>query len=438
MFPTNIFQQVATYQKASLGYLQNLCCFIATTNKKFDNFQNIIDNLGASVTFDLPPRATTIAGLVATFQPAVQRVQTLTVSQSANTSFAVTNQGRLFNVDKTVQSYMGEFGKGFTAQLAASIEGDVAKQAVSGVRNQISGNLQTDSGPYRFFGNGTAPITSYQQLQQAVVNFKNFGAVREGLKFYLPDTIIPTIIGSGLNQFAPMRNNEIANSWEVGEFGTPPTKYYQSNLLPIHISGTTGNANQLLTVVSTNDPTGQNITAITFSGATANDAIAVKSGDLFQMQDNVGLLPNLRFLVFIGDTVSDQPVQVRALADAAANGAGQVTINIYPPLQAAPGVATNTSANRINNNIIAGMQARGLKSHRAGLLVGGDAFYLAMPRLPDQPPFPTSSQYDETTGASLRLTYGTLFGQNQQGMVYDAIWGSTLVPEYSMRLIVPL
>jgi hypothetical protein len=432
-FPTNILQQVQTYQRSSLGYLQNLCCFLSNANKKFKDFEKIVDNLGSVVTFDLPPRATTVQGLVASFQPAVQRLQSLAVTQSSNSSFTVTNQERIFNVDKTSQSYMVEFGKAFTQELAASIEIDIAKNATSHVMDQQTGQLQTNSGPYRFFGNGITPIDSYQQLQQAVVNFKNYGAVSEGMKVYLPDTKIPAIVGSGLNQFAPMRNNDIAMSWEVGNFGTPRVDYYQSNLLPIHEAGGVGNRQDLLTVVSTNDPTGANITQITFSGVTvANDPEAVLSGDLLQFQDNVGSFKNMRFLTFIGHTVSDQPVQVRATADAAATS-GNVTVNIFPALSVAAGGNQN-----LNQNILAGMQVKFLPRHRAGLIVGGNAFYLAMPTLPPQEPFPSHAEYDKTTGASIRLTYGTLFGQNQMGLIYDAIWGSTLVPEYSMRLAFPV
>ena len=72
-------------------------------------------------------------------------------------------------------------------------------------------------------------------------------------------------------------------SWEVGDFGTPLVSYYQSNLMPIHVSGNTGVNQHTLTVVSTNDPTGQNVTQITlYSGAAASDANAVFAGDLFQ------------------------------------------------------------------------------------------------------------------------------------------------------------
>jgi hypothetical protein len=222
-------------------------------------------------------------------------------------------------------------------------------------------------------------------------------------------------------------------SWEVGEFGTPPVMYYQSNLLPVQIAGTVGNSAQLLTVVSTNDPTGNAITQITFSGATVNDVNAIKSGDLLQFQDNVSNQPNLRYLTFVGHTISAQAVQVRALANAAADGSGNVIVNITPTLQSTPGGTQN-----INANIVAGMQAKALPSHKCSLVIGGDAFYIAMPRLPDQYPFPTAAEYDPDTGVSLRMTYGSLFGQNQMGMIHDATWGSVLVPEYSMRIAFPM
>lgn len=225
----------------------------------------------------------------------------------------------------------------------------------------------------------------------------------------------------------------MAMSWEIGDFGTPLVKYYQSNLMPLHVSGNTGVNQSTLTVVAVNDPTGQNVTQITFSGASASDASAVLSGDLLQFQDGVSGQPNMRFLTFIGHRVSANPVQVRAVADAASNSAGNVVVNIFPALNWAGGQNQN-----LNNAIAAGMQVKGLPSHRAGGICGGDALYLAMPKLPEQAPFDTANEYDPETGVSVRLTYGSVFGQNQTGMAYDETHGSTLVPEYSMRLIVPL
>jgi hypothetical protein len=433
VFPNNILQQVQTYQRSGLALLQNLCCHVSTFNTKFKDFDQIQANLGSTVTFDLPPRFSTTASLVAAFQPAVQRVQTLACDQANNTSFSVTSQQRIFNLEKGEEDYMRVFGKSAIAELAAQVEGNIALNWASGVTSQLTNTVNTFSGPYRFFGNGTTALTSYQQLAQAIMFFKNYGSVAEGIKVYLPDTVIPAIVGSGLNQFVPHRNDEIAQSWEVGDFGTPLVSYYQSNLMPLHVSGNTG-VNQLtLTVVSTNDPTGQNVTQITFSGAAATDANAVFSGDLFQFQDGVTGQTNARYLTFIGHFPSANPVQFRATANAASNAGGLVTINITPALNWAGGEFQN-----VNTPIVAGMQVLGLPSHRCGGILGGEAAYLAMPQLPEQDPYATATEYDDDTGVSLRLTYGSLFGQNQTGMIYDETHGSVIVPEYSMRYVIPL
>lgn len=433
VFPTNILQQVQTYQRSGLALLQNLCCHIATANTKFKEFDKIQANLGSTVTFDLPPRFTTTASLVASFEPAVQRVQTLACDQANNTSFAVTSQQRIFNLEKGEEDYMRVFGKSAIAELATQVEGNVALNWASAVSSQLTNTLNFFSGPYRFYGNGTQALTSYQQLAQAIMFFKNYGSVAEGIKVYLPDTVVPSIVGNGLNQFVPNRNDSIAMSWEVGDFGTPRVNYYQSNLMPIHVSGDTGVLQQALTVVSVNDPTGQNVTQITVSGASASDANAVFSGDLFSFQDGVSGQPNMRFLTFIGHFPSANAVQMRATANAASNASGVVTINITPALNWAGGQNQN-----LNNPIVAGMQILGLPSHRCGGILGGDAFYLAMPQLPEQSPYDTANEYDDDTGCSLRLTYGSLFGQNQTGMIYDETHGSVIVPEYSMRYVIPL
>lgn len=435
----NVLQQVQTYQRSGLAYLQNLNCFIGdVTNKKFKDFQKIVANLGSTVTYDLPPRFTTTNTLIATFQPAVQRLQALTVDQAINTSFAFTAQERIFNVDKDTESYMKVFGKSATEQLGSAVEKSVALNCASAMPvNDAAGNptgaLHTESGPYRFFGDGVTPINSFQQLAQMVANFKNFGAPSEGLKIVLSDLMIPALVGNALSQFATKRNDDISMSWQLGNVSGLPGEYFISNLLPIHVSGTVGNSNQTLTVVSTNDPTGANITQITLSGATASDANAIKSGDLLQFQDGVSGQPNMRFLTFIGQNPSGQPVQIRVTADAAATGGGQVTLSITPPLQSAPGATQN-----INNNVAVGMQLKALPTHRAGLVVGGDAFFLAMPQLPNQSPFETANEMDGETGVSMRMTYGSSFGQNQLGMVYDTIWGASLNPDYCMRVVIPV
>jgi len=437
--PVNVLQTVQTYQKAELAWLLNSFCGINLANKKFKNFNDLTANLGDTVTFDTTPRYISYAGLQITEQPSVQRVQSLVCSQAANVSAAYTDQQFIFNV----RDYMDRFGMSAVKELGSLIEADILKNFVSGVivndpQNANFQGAQVNSGPFRFYGDGVTPINSFTQLAQAVANFEDFGAATHKMCAILPVANIPAIVGTGLNQFAMRRNDEIANSWELGRFAN--TEWYESNLLPIHVSGTIGNTaapNNVMTVVSTNDPTGANVTQITFTEPTSGtDANAIKAGDLFQFNDGVSGKPNMRFLTFIGHRPTQQPVQFRAIADAA-TVAGSVTVSI----QTINGVglvwAQNQNQN-LNNAIVAGMTVTPLPSHRAGVLMSGDQFYLAMPQLPDESPFTTSRMVDPDSGASIRHYFGSQFGQNNRAYVRDSIWGSTLVAENSMRLIFPL
>jgi hypothetical protein len=249
---------------------------------------------------------------------------------------------------------------------------------------------------------------------------------------YLSDLTFPLIVNSGLNQFTMDRGNREAMSWEIGQFSK--CEWYQSNLLKTHVSGTEGNQGSTLTVVSTTLDSNGAVIAITFSGTNAaNDVNSIKAYDKFQFSDGVSGQPDMRFLTFIGHVTSQSPVQFRATADATSTAGSQVTVNIFPPLQAPSGNSQN-----INNPIVAGMQVTVLPSHRCGLIMSGDPLFLAMPKLPEEVPFPTSAMTDPASGASLRQYYGSLFGQNQRGMVHDVIWGSTLVDEYAMMVALPL
>lgn len=410
--PNNILQQVQTYQMSGLAYLQNLCCFVSIANTKFKNFQDREANLGDTVTFDLPPRFNTASSLVATFQSAEQRVENLTVNKASNVSYAFTAQQFIFNVE----DYMEKFGKSATEELATEVESDIATVC--------------ETEPYRFYGDGVTQISTFGQLANALAMFRNYGAAKGKTCFVLSDIAQSNIVNSGLNQFSPSRNDDMAMSWEIGSFNR--ADFYISNLLPIHTAGNVGNNSTTLTVVSVNKNADDEVTSIVFSGASASDADAVKENDRFQFNDGVSGQKDLRFRTFIGHRVSQNPVQFKATSDAASTAGGQVTVSITPPLKASSGKTQN-----INHEIAAGMQVSVLPTHRAGVIYSGDALFVGMPRLPEETPFPTANEVDEDTGVSMRQYYGSLFGQNKRGMIHDVIWGKTLVPEYSMAVIFP-
>ena len=413
--PVNILQQVVTYNESNLALLLNSFCFLSTANKKFQKFNDDVPkNLGDTVSFDKPPRFSTNNGLVVTFQSAEQRVQNLVCDQSANVAYEFTAQQFIFNV----RDYMSTFGKSAVAQLGTQVESNVAQLA--------------ETNTYRFYGDGVTPINSYLQLANALAFFRNYGAAPEDTKGYLSDLTFPGIVNSGLNQFTLEKNNREMMSWEVGRFSN--CEWYQSNLLKTHSAGSEGNAGSTLTVVSTTLDANGAVTAITFSGASAaSDANSVKKYDKFQFNDGVSGLTNLRYLTFIGQKPSQNPVQFAATADAASTAGSQVTVSINPPLQVNGGNNQN-----INTPIVAGMQVSVLPDHRCGLIYSGKALFLAMPRLPDEDPYKTAVAMDPDSGASIRQYYGSLFGQNQRGMVHDVLWGSTLVDEYAMMVALPV
>lgn len=439
--PLNTLQTVQLYIKTELAYLSNTFWGIENANKSLEEFNDRPGNLGDAITFDTTPRFISYDGLVITQQPSVQRVQTLICSQAKNVSMGYTDEQYIFNV----RDYMREFGTAAAEELGTAIESDILLNIVSGVvginpNSSAYNQPQIHSGPYRFFGDGVNPINSYQQLAQAWANFVAYGAAKHKRRAVVPVNLIPAIIGTGLNQFAPERNDEIATSWELGRFAGMDVDWSSSNLLPLHIAGTIGNAtapNNVMTVVSTNDPTGVNVTQITFTEPTSGtDANAIKAGDLFEFNDGVSGKPNMRFLTFIGHRPTSLPVQFRATADAA-TVAGTVVVNIET-INGVGLVSAQNQNQNINNVIQAGMTVTPLPSHQAGWMDAGDAFYLAMPKLPLQSPFETVYYRDPDSGAGIRHYWGTQFGMDNKAYVRDNVWGSTLVAEDSMRLIFPM
>lgn len=430
--PNNILQNVQTYNDAQLGYLENLNCFVSNFNHEYKNFQKETANLGDTINLELPNRSIVANGLVASFQGVQQRLVPLICDQAANSSNAFDAQQFVFNV----KNYMSKFGSSRVEEISTAIEANVALNAISGVpvynivngQSVPTGALHNESGPYRFYGDGITPINTFQQLAEMEALFRNYGAVNGTLSVYFDDVAVVPIVGSGLNQFVLDRNESMSNSWDLGSYKGSNSRYYKSNLLPIHYAGTAGDNHDPLVLVSTNDPTGTNITQLTLSGISSN-ASAFKAGDLIQFDaTNRGLV----YRTFIGHIPCKNLVQFRVLNDVDAI-AGTATISITPSLCSVSG--------NINQNLsiplVAGMTLTCLPTHRAGLIISGNAGYLAMPTLPDETPFPTLTS-NSKNGVSLRTYYGSQFGQNNRGYVTDCLWASLVVPEYSMRVVLPV
>lgn len=438
----NYLQQVQTYNSdANLPGFLNQNCFISDIcNHEYTDFDKKIPaNLGDTIGVALPMASVANAGLVVSAQPIRQNIAHLSVIGAANVAVAVTNQQRIFNMDK--DGFWKMTGKGMVSELGSKVEQAIASHVNSSAIDMRAdsptfGQKQYLSGPTRFVDFTTTGLLSYQALDQSMSDFISMGAPNDDHCVVLPTNYYSPIIGSGLSQFVPIRNNEIAQSWLVGEFGSPRTKYYRSNYLPVQVAGVFGDAGTQCTVVSTNDPTGQNVTQLTLSSGGGSHSVAVAAGDLGYFESDSGL----NALTFYGHMQTNQLVQFRVIADAAST-AGAVTVNIITNshtegqgLCSAPGNALQN----ISGMIQAGMHVKFVKSHRCGLRVCGKAFYVAIPRLDDERPYDTSVDTDDETKVSLRMYYGADFGKNQKWLVNDVIWGALLVSRYSQRICLPL
>ena len=413
----NFLQAVQTYNYSDLGFLKNLLCITSQANTKFKNFQNIVAQLGDTVTFDKPPRMTSNTGLVVTdFQAVEQRVQSLVCNETYNVNYAFSSEQFLFN---NIDEYMRIFGKGAMIALANQVESSVARVAETSI--------------YRWYGDGVTPINTFDQLVTANTLYRNFGSVGSELKVFLSDMMVPAIVSSGLNQFANNRNNELAKSWELGTYNN--ASYYVSNLLPIHTAG----------VASLSPVDDLSITAISGDGTqiTLHSATQtsitnfILANDSGQITD-LATLNKIKYLTFQGYQPSANPVQFRVVANADLNGSGNVTITVDPPLIYS---ADTSERNRNLTKAIAtdnSMKVNFLPTCRFGMIIDGNALFVALPALGEQSPFVTSVATDPDTGLSVRLTHGSRLGANTIGNIHDCIIGKTLVPEYAMKIAIPV
>lgn len=409
----NVLVSVATLQESMLAAQTNVSSFVATANPKFKDFNDLTANLGDSVQIRLPYRFVAADGLVVVKQPTIDNYATITVNNAKHVNIDVSAQQYMFNVE----DFMDNIGLGAVTELGGKIEEDVASLC--------------ETAPFRVYGNGLDPINQFNQLGKILAEFRTFGMPRNVTDMYLLDTAVPDLVASGLAQFVPDRNETMANSWEIADFDK--CKIMSSNLLPLHVAGTVGQASTELTVVSVTKNSAGGVIKMVLNGAPTSDALAVVNYDKGQFVDGVSGKNDVRFRTFTVHAPTSLKCQFNVTnAHGGSNGSGEVTVDIDPPLQASVGQTQN-----VTTEILPGMKVQFRRSARYGMVVASKAMYVAMPQLPMLDGFPSSSAKDAVTGVSTRFYKGDVLGQNQKLYVYDAIWAQMAVPSYVMGIAFP-
>jgi hypothetical protein len=416
----NLLESVELYVESGLPFLNNCSPWINLGNKKFNNFEDYEYNRGTQITYSLPPKAIANVGtLNVTFTGVQERARTLAVTGEANVGNSYTAQDLTFTLNNnTPVDDIRKFLDANIIELGAQVSADLAQAALKNT--------------YRSYGGSSDPLTSYGAYANAIASYRNRGAARYNTCAIVPDIEIAQVINAGANQFTPERNNDGVKYWELGSFDG--THFYPSNIIAQQNAGTVGNNAEELTLTSV-DPTG---TILTFSGASASEPIAIAENDIITLDPQGATnFTGLYFLLYTGHLPSRAKVQVRATANAASDGGGNVTVTVDPPLIYTP-TDPNSNINLDLTTLYGVLNSTVAPSHLAGLLMSGDPFFTAFPRLPDTTPFVGMTETDKVTGLSMRAYYGKIFTQNEYGLVTDLVWGYDLVPDQAMRLIYPL
>lgn len=418
----NLLVNVPTYQKSDLGPLYICNPMIYTANKMFDNFQDFIGQKGATVNFDKPIQFVGTPSLIANFEAVVQRIQSLSVNKEFSVAMSGTAQQFIFNLN----DYMDRIGLSAVRRLGAAVSEDVATLAVTNT--------------YRCYGDGRTPINSFSQLDSALEGMRDYGDPGFPTRGYLPNTYITPIVNSGLNQFVPNRNETISDTWLLGDFAQ--CSWYRVTNMPKHICGGFGNIdpgtlNLVVSAISTSQNSdGSYSSTVTMTSTGGTETIALAANDILTYDTNGAI--GAYFQQFMAYNTTNQKIQTNVLANASSSG-GTVTVTVTPGLVSSIDQPSNPAQNiNVPLQSLVGATVMTTASHVAGLIVGGNALYLAMPRLPDMYPYPSSSEMDDETGVSMRVYYSVIPGQNIMGLVHDIIWGKTLIPEYALRVAFPL
>ena len=407
----NTLIDVATYTKAGLALLVNSFPEIKISNPKYRNFNRMPAQLGDTIEYDLPALVDSVDTLsFGTWGSLTQLKRSLTLDKQHAVPLGISNLEMILNLE----GYMSELGESAVATLAGKMGKNIASQYTTNT--------------YMTAGDGTAAsLSSFQQLDQAISNFLDAGMpAGKELCGIIPITAKSRIVGKGLDQFVPNRNDEMANTWEIGKFSG--VNWYLSNVLPVQTAGTIGQTGATLTVTSINAAGDQ----LTLASALGVDANAINKGDVLTFQDISGYA-NLRYLTYYGGVETSQPVQVTATETASSDLSGEIIVNISPAL-----VSTAGRTQNINSDVVAGMELKALNSHRAGCLFVRDALMLAMPDLGETSPFESASVYDKDTGVRLRAYHGFLMGDGAYGYCHDVAYGYDLASRYAMRLAFPV
>ena len=399
----------------TLRILHNESAFLGNINTEYeDQFANKGMKAGSVVNVRNPVQYTIRDGATINIQDVNETTVPITMEPEFGIDWAFSDYDLKLSIDEFSKRYLAPAAK----RLAAELDLRIATRFYRGVAN--------------FSGTPGTPISTAQAVLDAAVLLDNAACPRtDGRMLALTPLSNAKLVGgmSGLFNDQATQGKQLKNGMMSTNLGLD---FIMSQNLPTHTVGGLGGtplvngANQgLINSGSTDNPSAATTSLVT-DGWTAAVANRLKRGDVFTIAGVFAVNPETK----VSTGVLRQFI---ATADAASDGAGNLTVAIYPAIIAG-GSYQNVTARPADNAAITVLTGTASTAYGQNLMFHRDAFTLVTADM-ELPKGMDMADRAVEDGVSIRFIRGYDITNNRRICRFDLLAGYGLLrPEWAVRV----
>lgn len=399
----------------TLRILHNESAFLGNINTEYaDQFANKGMKAGSVVNVRQPVQYTIRDGATINIQDVNETTVPIVMEAEFGIDWAFSDYDLKLSIDEFSKRYLAPAAK----RLAAELDLRIATRFYRGVAN--------------FSGTPGTPISTAQAVLDAAVLLDNAACPRtDGRMLALTPLSNAKLVGgmSGLFNDQATQGKQLKNGMMSTNLGVD---FIMSQNLPTHTVGGLGGtplvngANQgLINSGSTDNPSAATTSLIT-DGWTAAVANRLKRGDVFTIAGVFAVNPETK----VSTGVLRQFI---ATADAASDGAGNLTVAIYPAIIAG-GAYQNVTARPADNAAITVLTGTASTAYGQNLMFHRDAFTLVTADM-ELPKGMDMADRAVEDGVSIRFVRGYDITNNRRICRFDLLAGYGLLrPEWAVRV----
>ena len=399
----------------TLRILHNESAFLGNINTEYeDQFANKGMKAGSIVNVRQPVQYTIRDGATINIQDVNETTVPITMEAEFGIDWAFSDYDLKLSIDEFSKRYLAPAAK----RLAAELDLRIATRFYRGVAN--------------FSGTPGTPISTAQAVLDAAVLLDNAACPRtDGRMLALTPLSNAKLVGgmSGLFNDQATQGKQLKNGMMSTNLGMD---FIMSQNLPTHTVGGLGGtplvngANQgLINSGSTDNPSAATTSLIT-DGWTAAVANRLKRGDVFTIAGVFAVNPETK----VSTGVLRQFI---ATADAASDGAGNLTVAIYPAIIAG-GAYQNVTARPADNAAITVLTGTASTAYGQNIMFHRDAFTLVTADM-ELPKGMDMADRAVEDGVSIRFIRGYDITNNRRICRFDLLAGYGLLrPEWAVRV----